>query len=591
VPETPASNPEVDQQSLSSLIEKLASCVTPFSKSATEVMETGEYTKSEDNRLELRRECRDSLYFLVRGVLQYKDLTTTVHLPFCQFLQNFQTRRKLCELSRGFFKTTCVGEGLPIWLGINALFERSWNSLSPSKYHHLCRFNTLTNAQETLHTIRAHIDSNQLLRWLFPELVPRPGDIWTDERIWIIHAVDVPELGKTVDLDFRVDGIGVGGSATRRHYDGISDDDLVDEDEKDSPTQMAKVQDEYKRSESLLTEPAQGRMWYVGTRWALNDWISCVRHNEPGLDRFFFPAERGEKKTVIVQVDGRDHEIEVGEPTFPERFPRGELARIHAKQGPYVYSCFYLLDPVPEEAQTFHPDWIQRCSKLPKNLRYAFCVDPAISLKTSADFTGIVGVGATERDPETGWYEIFVGYAQKFKALPDVYVPEMYELTQLWRPYIFGLENQGFQRALQYPIRLLRPQYERGIPLELVKWPKQVSKAARIRSMQPFFSQGRIWILDGLDDLVKELLNWPHGAHDDLIDALAYAIFLVSPFRPVIDVPKNEWDMDETGKVSLRTDAIFEEFERNRAGNPMAEVVERAWNPYSEEVSHEFGSR
>lgn len=587
MPETPHEPTEADPRSLSSLLEKLASSVKPFSKSATQLMETGEVHQTEQTRLELRRECRDSLYFLVRGVLGYKDLTPRVHLPFCQFLQNFQTRRKLCELPRGFFKTTCVGEGLPIWLAIQALFGRSWNSLSTSKYHHLCRFNTLTNAQETLHAIRSHIDTNQLLRWLFPELIPRPGDIWTDERIWLIHAVDLPELGQTVDLDFRVDAIGVGGSATRRHYDGISDDDLVDEDEADSPTQMDKVINEYKRSESLLTEPSVGRIWFVGTRWSLNDWISHVRKNEPGLDRFWLPAERGAKEKVFLNINGRDHVYMIGEPTFPERYPRTELARIAHKQGPYIYSCFYLLDPVPEGAQTFHPSWIQTCPRLPKNLRYAFCVDPAVSLKSTADYTAIVGVGATERDPDTGWYEIYVSYARRMRALPDDYVPEMYELTQHWRPFVFGLENQGFQRALQYPIKLLRPQYERGIPLELVKWPKQVSKEARIRSLQPFFSQGRIWILEGLDDLVNELLAWPHGEHDDMVDALAYAVYLVSPAASATRSPApNEWDYDPEGRVVLRSDAIIDDLLKNRTRANLVEAVGRAWTPLESSDYH-----
>jgi predicted phage terminase large subunit-like protein len=580
MPETPPLPPKDEEAStsLSSLIGKLSECVRPFSKSATTLLETGEVTKSEAVRRELRKECLENLYFLVRGPLGYKDLVPHVHLPFCRFLTTFQNRRKLSELPRGFFKTTCVGESLPIWLAINTLFERSWNSLSPSKYHHLCRFNTLTNAQETLHAIRAHLDTNQLLRWLFPELIPRPGDVWTDERVWIIHSVDVPELGKTVDLDFRIDAIGVGGSATRRHFDGISDDDLVDEDEAESPTQMQKVINEYKRSESLLTETSQGRMWFTGTRWSFADWISYVGKHEPGLDRYWIPAERGPKKTVLVSVQGKDVEVQIGEPTFPERYPRTELARIKHKQGPYIYSCFYLLDPVPEELQVFHPEWIQRVNTLPRNLRWSFCTDPAISTKSTADYTGIVGVGTTPKD-ENGWFEIFVGYAKRFRVEPNDLIHEMYEITEQWRPAVFGLENQGFQRALQYPIQLLRPQYKRGIPLELVKWPKQTAKENRIKFLQPYFAQGRVWIMEGLEDLVGELLDYPHAEHDDLMDALAYAVFLANPASVTQQDRINEWDYDVEGNLILSSDSVMDALEKKHAGLSANELVERAWQP------------
>lgn len=47
----------------------------------------------------------------------------------------------------------------------------------------------------------------------------------------------------------------------------------------------------------------------------------------------------------------------------------------------------------------------------------------------------------------------------------------------------------------------------------------------RIDSIQPRFAVGTVWFKRNavwLDKIESELLAYPHGAHDDVIDALAY---------------------------------------------------------------------
>ena len=47
------------------------------------------------------------------------------------------------------------------------------------------------------------------------------------------------------------------------------------------------------------------------------------------------------------------------------------------------------------------------------------------------------------------------------------------------------------------------------------------SKGARIRSLIPRFEFGKIFLSQGLDDLLIEYKSFPRGAHDDLLDALS----------------------------------------------------------------------
>ena len=49
-------------------------------------------------------------------------------------------------------------------------------------------------------------------------------------------------------------------------------------------------------------------------------------------------------------------------------------------------------------------------------------------------------------------------------------------------------------------------------------------KNARIRSLQPLMEQGLIEIRRDMSDFVDELLTFPRGKHDDLIDSLSLAL-------------------------------------------------------------------
>src|SRR5918996_1501595 len=71
---------------------------------------------SEEQRQGLRLSCPESLYFLCKGVLGFRDFTSTLHLPAANFVQDQAYRRKLLMLPRGFMKSHLATIGYPIWL-------------------------------------------------------------------------------------------------------------------------------------------------------------------------------------------------------------------------------------------------------------------------------------------------------------------------------------------------------------------------------------------------------------------------------------------------------------------------------------------
>jgi hypothetical protein len=61
-------------------------------------------------------------------------------------------------------------------------------------------------------------------------------------------------------------------------------------------------------------------------------------------------------------------------------------------------------------------------------------------------------------------------------------------------------------------------------------------KNARIRGLQPLFEQGLIEIRKDMTDFVDELLSFPRGKHDDLIDSLSLAIEHLLPSSDSVPV-------------------------------------------------------
>lgn len=61
---------------------------------------------------------------------------------------------------------------------------------------------------------------------------------------------------------------------------------------------------------------------------------------------------------------------------------------------------------------------------------------------------------------------------------------------------------------------------------------RQTTKKDRIEALAPFYEFGKIHHIEGadqIDDLEYELLHWPKGTHDDMIDALATSLEIAVP--------------------------------------------------------------
>jgi hypothetical protein len=292
----------------------------------------------------MRRMAQSSLYFFAKAVLGFDKLTVSLHKNVTEFLE-LPDRRKMLVLPRGHYKTTISTISYPMWLSINNPNIRI-----------LLASSTTTNAQKMLGLIRAKWERCDMLRWLFPELLPDTGlTRWNDSCAVINRNKDFPEG--------TYEAIGAGGTAVSRHYDVIIEDDLVSEDHLISKEQMDKVISWHQYKESLFVSPGKGLDVLIGTRWAHYDLLSHVMETENDRVRYVRSA------------------TENGVPIFPEEFTIQELERLLTVMGPYRYSCQYLNDPTQDTARKFEEQWLRYYDTLPSGpMTFYTACDPAASV-------------------------------------------------------------------------------------------------------------------------------------------------------------------------------------------------------------------
>ncbi len=224
--------------------------------------------------------------------------------------------------------------------------------------------------------------------------------------------------------------------------------------------------------------------------------------------------------------------LDDGSPFFPEKLPLEALETIRRTQGSYMYANQYLNQIIPEDDMRFKREWFRYYSHIPDRRDTVIFVDPAIGQEEHHDFTGITVVHG---DSEMRWY---VEVAKRLRLTPTQTVNVIFELCEMFKPRLIGIEEVAYQKALIYLIHEEMNKRGQFIPITGVKPPTDKTKEMKILSvLVPRLEYGRIFFNQGLHDLEHELLTFPRGSHDDILDALASCDELMS--YPSKEKPKD----------------------------------------------------
>ena len=201
---------------------------------------------------------------------------------------------------------------------------------------------------------------------------------------------------------------------------------------------------------------------------------------------------------------------------FPQKLSKEFLETQKRKLGSYSYSNQYQNEIIPEELQCFKKNWFRNFGELPKNTHTFAMIDPAIGQNKTSDYTATVIIDVNS---DGDW---FVRVAKRTRSTPTEIINMVFEICDQYKPLAIGVESVAYQKALIFLISEEMRKRQKVVPLKEITRPTDKKKETRIRGpLIPRYEWGRIYHANGLYDLESELLTFPRGSRDDLIDALA----------------------------------------------------------------------
>lgn len=197
------------------------------------------------------------------------------------------------------------------------------------------------------------------------------------------------------------------------------------------------------------------------------------------------------------------------------------LETLKRVMSPLFFSGQIMNDPVADDLIEFKRDWIVKFERTPELMRLlaespkVLSIDPAFRLNQTNDFSGLV-VTARGKD---GF--IYVLEAKQMKVNPSQLIDEIFRLVDIYKPQKVKVETVSAQVMLLDLLRNKMREVGKFFTIEETKTSTNETKTMRIRGLIPFYANGQILHAQGLADLEGQLLEFPRGIHDDIIDALA----------------------------------------------------------------------
>jgi predicted phage terminase large subunit-like protein len=357
---------------------------------------------------------------------------------------------------------------------------------------------------------------------------------------------------------YRAVGVSAGQTGLGAHC-LIIDDPIKNIEEADSSLIRDKLWDWYQSTAYTRLAPGGGVL-VIQTRWHYDDLAGRLltpdAHDKFKVVRYPALAEEyeywtptQELVTSTVPLHSSDPSLTLlrqpGDPLHPDRYDKTQLEAIRATLQPRLWASLYQQRPSPEEGAIFTREMFKFCPSATPTLspttphRVLITVDFAIGQKQQNDFSVIAVLYQTLNDEDL----LYVADIKRFKAASLDIVEAILDTLRHYRAHpsssssqrryvLLGVEDGQIWRSIK-PLFQKRQREERlYVPLQELK--PLTDKVARARPLQGRMQQGRVIFprsAPWLAEAQSELLTFPAGVHDDIVDALAWGahLALLSP--------------------------------------------------------------
>jgi predicted phage terminase large subunit-like protein len=303
---------------------------------------------------------------------------------------------------------------------------------------------------------------------------------------------------------------GVGTAVTGRGaHILLIDDPVKDREEAESELRRETIWNWYTSTAYTRLMPG-GAVILIQTRW----------HEDDLGGRLLEAENNGGDQWVKVNLPA----IKDGQALWPERYDVDALKRIKAAIGPRDFEALYQQNPTPDDGTFFLRDWFKRHDDPPKLGHIYITSDYAVT-EDGGDWTAHL-VWNYHEDTLT----LIDGWTGQTSA--DVWIEELLRLFKQHRPLCYFGEAGVIVKAVK-PM-LTRRMNELRV-FARTEWIPSISdKPTRARAFQARAAMGKVSLpkTDLGEKVLNQLLSFPAGKHDDLVDTCALMGMVIDMAHP-----------------------------------------------------------
>ena len=387
--------------------------------------------------------------------------------------------------------------------------------------------------------VKYHLEYNDKIKYYFGDV---KGRKWTEDDIELKN-------GSKLISKSNLSGIR-GGAKLHKRYDLIILDDFEDENNTCTPESRSKIANLVTAVVFPALEPADGRLRINGTPVHFDAFTTNI------LDGHL--KAKAQNKDYSWKVITYKALQEDGTPLWPGWFGHKEMERkkkFYADSGqPQKFYQEYMMEVQSAEDSMFRREHIKYWDgefvqdeenglsfiipegEDPKPCDVYVGVDPATdSTRRDSDFSVLLTIAVDHHN------NIYVLDYIRHRSLPVLAIPgegnkgivdHMFDLAKFYNPLLFTVEDTTMSKPIFQALQSeMRRRNDFSVRFKAEKPGTRQSKRDRIQEiLAQRFAIGQIHIKNIHYDLDREITTFgPRMAHDDTIDALAYACKYAHP--------------------------------------------------------------
>lgn len=357
-------------------------------------------------------------------------------------------------------------------------------------------------ACDWLRVIKQELQSNPRILEDFGDISTEgiQGEKWSDDTI-------------TTKTGFTLMAKGRGSAIRGKHPQKVKIDDLEDDESAASADQCKKITNWLRATVSGMLIEGNPQIIWDGTIIA-KDCVIDSAFDGKDWDDSWFRIKHG-------CYDADNNSI------WPEKYPNDWLDAKLSEIKIVAFSAEYLNLPMSSENPIITRDTFRfyKQEDLPTNMYVILAVDPALEDKDKNDYTAFVCLGVCMAGPKK--MNIYVLDADQDRWNSDGKVKRFFEMYKAYHPDDNLVEKAGQQKFFEDLLKEKSKDwgfYVRFHPTDELTKPYK-SKVARLTAVAHIFEGGYVHFREaGQDDLMNQLVTFPGGRHDDLVDAMSMAL-------------------------------------------------------------------